>query len=725
MKRLMLTAVVLLVGGLAWAKAPLLPLYCYRFTKLDAAGGIAMPDNLGTGRVPLTLKLWDDSTSVPSMRDGNGNPSRGRFGTYSIQENNWSSFWLDATESGGLGCGAATGFAISLWFRPTTSSGDWSDFFSFRLGTEDYNFEYDNTTPRSFLVYSASQPSQHLRQRHGASWSAPTPVKVDQWNHLCLVWKPYIGWRSWPKNYGEVWLNGQKVAVLVSSNADDANDTCQLNTLYLGGWQQRGGTTRGTSAHTGIGEIAVYGCAISDDDVAYLYTHAPGPLPRGREMTVGLHFDRAYEDNVGGSPAMIANSGTLQVPIRLKGSSVDLTCEDSGATGVGRGIRLKGANGKWIEGDETTGLGASVNTGFTISYWTRPNSSVIAWSDLFSLGFDADVDFRHEFSNSGGGYGFYGDCWTSSVPGSEALNTWHHHVLTHDPDAPIYECQHWVDGKKAGTVNPKDYDPTLNLLRRICIGPTVLNENGGERCQGGSCNAGLDELAVYNYAMSDEEIAWLGTHEVALPPLAVTSLVRTISADGAWAGNSAAWALNGTTRKIVWPAGEDGAATAALTVNGTVNLAVDTLVQATNVVFAGSGTVALSVDENCRFAPYALTVGEGLTLTLPEGFRLSGEVRGSGTLAGVCDLTGTWAVELDGQKILDWPTNMDFSKGTVDVVSDEQPRDRYLVVRAFTGCLPQKVLYKGEDNKLYKMRLIDGDLYLVNTRLFGFRLILQ
>lgn len=142
------------------------------------------------------------------------------------------------------------------------------------------------------------------------------------------MWKPFVGWRSWPKHYGEVWLNGQKVAVLIPANADADSGDSVLNALYMGGWQQRGGADRCSSSHTGLGEVAVYDCSISDDDVAYLYTHAPGPLPRGREMTVGLHFDRAYEDTTGGSPAMVANSGSLHVPFTMKGSTMDLTCED-------------------------------------------------------------------------------------------------------------------------------------------------------------------------------------------------------------------------------------------------------------------------------------------------------------------------------------------------------------------------------------------------------------
>lgn len=175
MKKLLSVAVLLLMGEVVWAKAPVMPLYCYR-SGLDAKGGIAAI-NSGTGTVEITKKLWNAETIVPRTNNGDGTPMTGRFGTYSIQANAWSSYWLDARDiEGGLGCGAATGFTISFWFRPTSSKGSWSDFFSFRLGSVEYNFEYDNTAPRSFLVYSSS--IQHLRQRHGVSWNAPTAVKT-------------------------------------------------------------------------------------------------------------------------------------------------------------------------------------------------------------------------------------------------------------------------------------------------------------------------------------------------------------------------------------------------------------------------------------------------------------------------------------------------------------------------------------------------------------------
>ena len=70
MKRLLVAVLVMFANGLVWAKAPLMPLYCYRFAELDAQGGIASENaNFGTGTVALTKKLWETSTAVPATRD--------------------------------------------------------------------------------------------------------------------------------------------------------------------------------------------------------------------------------------------------------------------------------------------------------------------------------------------------------------------------------------------------------------------------------------------------------------------------------------------------------------------------------------------------------------------------------------------------------------------------------------------------------------------------------
>ena len=730
MKKLLLIAGILSLGGSVWAKAPLLPLHCYRFTELDENGGIKAVPNSGSGTSHLTLKLYGEEICVNSMRDDNDNPLPGKFGTYSIYENKASSYWLEGDETDGLGCSSATGFAISFWFHPTKWSGDWRDFFGFRMGDVNYNFEYTEKSGAAFAVYDFSAGKQQLRRRHLPGEQLTPVVNTGDWNHFCLVWKPYCAWRSWPNHFGEVWINGQKVGIFVPADVDNGNDNCVLRTLYLGSWQKYGDTEeQQKTSDTGIGEVAVYGSSISDDDVAYLYTHAPGPLPRGREMTVGLHFDRSYPNGGGDSPTAFANSGTMQVPMTMlagNDGNVNLATEDSGACDSGFGFKVKGwGTGSWLEGDATTGLGASVGTGLTLSYWTYVRDWSPAWSYVLGFGFNESFDFYHDKTDNvnapegEGGFAYYGDCelWDGL---NQTFNAWHHHVLVLEPGNQAF--QYWQDGEKIGTMNFKS-ELTEGLLRRLCIGPTVKYH--GESTQNADAWVGLDELGVYNYAMSEDEIKWLGAHEAALPPLTVTSLARTVSADGKWAGATAEWTLNGTERKIVYPAGEDTQAAVTVTVNGTASLSVDTLVQTPSVVFNGAGTLALSVEQGCSFTPTALTVGSGVTVNLPTG-AFAGTVRGSGALSG--KLTGTWEIEaLDGKtrEYLSWPSDADLSEATINISLEAARRPEYPLVENFTGQLPKKILHQGVEDGVFRAVIVNGNLVLKNRKAPGMVVIVK
>ena len=716
MKKLLLIAGILSFGGSVWAKAPLLPLHCYRFTELDENGGIKAVPNSGTGTSHLTLKLYGEEICVNSMRDDNDNPLPGKFDTYSIYENKASSYWLEGDETDGLGCSSATGFAISFWFHPTKWSGDWRDFFGFRMGDVNYNFEYTEKSGTAFAVYDFSAGKQQLRRRHLPGEQLTPVVNTGDWNHFCLVWKPYCAWRSWPNHFGEVWINGQKVGIFVPADVDNGNDNCVLRTLYLGSWQKYGDTEeQQKTSDTGIGEVAVYGSSISDDDVAYLYTHAPGPLPRGREMTVGLHFDRTD-----GSVTTLANSGTARIPFTMKGDAVDVTIEDSGACGSGYALHVQGNNsGKWLVGDAEIGLGASAGTGMTFSYWTRLSGAWFgSWTDILSVGFDEAIDFFHEVTDSVGASAYYGYCELEGL--IQTTGVWHHHVLVLEPGSQT--IQHWQDGVRNGTMSFKSA-LTDGLLRRLCIGPAV-SYNGATRYQGWP-NAGLDEVAVFNYAMSDDEIAWLGTHEAALPPLTVTSLARTVSADGKWAGATAEWTLNGTERKIVYPAGEDTQAAVTVTVNGSASLSIDTLVQTPSVAFDGAGALTLSVEQGCGFAPAALTVGSGVTVNLPTG-AFAGTVRGSGALSG--KLTGTWEIEaLDGKtrEYLSWPSDADLSEATINISLEAARRPEYPLVENFTGQLPKKILHQGVEDGVFRAVIVNGNLVLKNRKAPGMVVIVK
>ena len=604
------------LAAAAWAKAPLVPLYCYRFTDYDAAaGGFSRPArNYGTGEIPLTMMFWGQEKRVPVRMNGS-EPDVGRWGTYSIQENAYSSFWLVGDGPDGVGCTTETGFTLSFWIRPPAKPALWTDFLGFRLGTEDYCFEY-SSAEGNIQVYS--EKTWHLHKVGGYGTQSPAQVNLDQWNHVCLVWRARPPFGGWPQTYGEVWLNGAHVGNLVPSGYSLVVGAA-LQEIHLGAWQRRNGGNRGTSSHTGLGEIALYGQPVSADDVQWLATHAPGPIPRGRENLLNLRFDKVQ--NV----VSFANGGTLTNKFRyVNGGWSDATVEP-GALSSRSGLNVNKQNGEWLDGDPVTGLGCSTNTGFTLSYWSRPTSGTEKWSDLFSLGMGTgSTNVRHEYTDKPGGYWYYGSCAFSDVGAhwTEAINVWHHHVLVWDP--AIQKCQHWLDGEKAGTLSFRDMDD--GVLRRFNIGTSVLTEGGNIRTQG-TCNAGFDEVALYNFSFTDDQVAWIHANTPRLPAFTDTALARTVSGACSWDGWAADWLVPGTTRRMVWPAGEDGELTATLTASADAQMTVDTVVGAHVVLSGASGTsVALATAKDCVFAPASLDIAAGLLATLPAGTAVAGDL---------------------------------------------------------------------------------------------------
>lgn len=614
MKKLMSWGVAATVAGAAWAKAPLVPLHNIHFDKLVASGGSLDPldpkANTGSARIPFTLKYYESQKYIPTTMGSDGKPYHDPVHGYSIQENAWSSLWLVGDGEEGLGCSYKTGFTLSFWVKVPATISNWSDFLGFRLGTEDYTFEFCNSHP-NIQIYVQSACT--LRSLSNIDTSISVPTKTGEWNHFCLVWKPYLSWRSWPQHFGELWINGVMVGRVTSTTS--ANGA--LQELHLGGWERRNGGDRQSSSNSALTDICVYGQAISDDDVQWLYKHVRGSIPRGREATLNLHMEK------GQSKIQLDNNGTLTNQFYYSNGGYTYEPYSPGVLDTLYALKVYGAdnhyNGKWIDGDETTGLGCSTATGFTLSYWAKPTESLGSWSDLFSFGLgNTNCNIRHEFCDNKGKFAYYGNCGGN---GQKTItnNEWHHHVLVWDPQTQ--KCDAYVDGAVAWNLTIGNID--TGVFRRFYIGSAVLNEDGKMRT--GWLNAGLDEVALFNFSATADEIAWLKTNKPKLPPLAATTLARMVSGDCAWDGFAANWTVDATTRKLVWPAGEDEELTATVTAEGDANLTVDTVVGAQLVLEGASGTaVNLALAKDCIFAPASMAIAAGLNVTLPVATKVAG-----------------------------------------------------------------------------------------------------
>ena len=105
-----------------------------------------------------------------------------------------------------------------------------------------------------------------------------------------------------------------------------------------------------------------------------------------------------------------------------------------------------------------------------------------------------------------------------------------------------------------------------------------------------------------------------------MPPLDATNLVRTVSANGAWAGGVALWGVNewdgsawtDTTRTTIYPTLEDTEVDVAVTLADGVELTNDTFVTPKKLALSAATSAALPLSAtlkaaaDSRFAPQAL-----------------------------------------------------------------------------------------------------------------------
>lgn len=583
-KAVLLAGLLGLSGGVH-ANAPARPLYCYHFDTTNAVTGLDWRfANTGTGKLPLVRKCKDASAWVDA------------FGSGALDSANafWSktstSLWLQG-DAAGLGCSTDTGFTISFWMCAPEKTSAWSDFLGFRLGGIDVRFEYADRG-NLFTCY-AEKDRQVLNV-----WAEYTPLK---WTHLCVVW-------NFEQNACVLYMDGVKVGLIsVSRNG-------LLEELHIGGWVRANGEDRSYhTGNTGIDEVAVYGFSVGADDLAALQRKRPGLVPRGRQLAHAYHFDTETSKGVS-----FANAGTDTTRGFYKELENKANSCSPGALDSAHGYLQSNKASFWVQGDSDEGLGCSTNTGFTLSFWVKTPQTPVAWSDMLSLRIGGR-NVRFEWDGTDRSFCWYGSGFWQTGRAKRTLpaDVWTHICLVwnhaaHDGDV-------YVDGAKIGALSLGE--PLNERVDLLCIGRAVKNENGGDRWEPPS-GASLDELALFNYSFSPDQVAALARNVPALPELVETNLVRTVSGACAWDGFAAGWTVAGTARQMVWPAGEDTNVEAVVTVAAPATLALDSFVASRRVAFVNDSGVA-SVDlalvaaDGGPFEPQTLAVGAGVALTLP------------------------------------------------------------------------------------------------------------
>lgn len=145
------------------------------------------------------------------------------------------------------------------------------------------------------------------------------------------------------------------------------------------------------------------------------------------------------------------------------------------------------------------------NDSRTVSLWVKLNTIGASWNFLYSYGTGANPEGAHINPTTANHF-----IPNNQATSSHTTNTWYHYVFTYDgTTSKIYR-----DGALIKTQNVTKN--TVNNSNKFTLG---LTEGGGANYFNGT----IDDLKIYNYALSDTEVANLYNSQV----LSVTDVSKT------------------------------------------------------------------------------------------------------------------------------------------------------------------------------------------------------
>lgn len=217
------------------------------------------------------------------------------------------------------------------------------------------------------------------------------------------------------------------------------------------------------------------------------------------------------------------DKGTRPANFTLKGSSVPRT---TGALSSDYAYYTSAAKtGIWL-GDGSASLGCGTTQGFTISFWLKTSGSHIAWADFFGFRVGG-LDYRCEYTTENTSdfsvyYNVVEDPATCAFVGISGGGTtaaatageWRHAAFVFTPNGTnnIATCALYVGGEKIGYVNLRQ----AGDLQQIHIGSWVRGLSGADR-KSNAKDTGIDELAVFDYPVTAEQVKWLAKYKPAQP----------------------------------------------------------------------------------------------------------------------------------------------------------------------------------------------------------------
>ena len=602
-------------------------LYYFDFDKVENGALVYEGVNKGTGTAEFILK--EKSVGVGAGYSG------GALGTdHAFCSTTQNSLWLGDGNSS-LGCGTAKGFTISFWLKTHAPSKAWYDFMGFRVGDTCYRCEYPNTSSGNFMIFASSDS----RFNAVGGGEAATEATAGEWKHAAFVFAPGTNTLGTCTLY----IGGEKSGTMRVATAGD------LKQIILGGWvRNEDGTDRSAkyigATNTSIDELAVFDYPATEEQVKWLGRFRPAQPAGGPARAMPLCWRFLTTGDRG---LLCENSGTgdsVAYKYRhttTKGNN-DYANWDTGVFGAPYCFWLRVGNGTstkyWAafraDGTGADGLGATVGSGFSVSFWLKAGADIANWMSFFGFTLGSRTErLAWDSGNPANVYG-YGDLQHGllAIPSNlRTVNAWQHVCLVWNQVDGKIDVN--LDGERISQMNVPAGTSASDAVNMLMLGPKVPGTNVNNDFYNEGEQVYLDELAFFNHSLSPAQISWLAANPPALPMLDATNLVRTVSANGAWAGGLASWtvrewddaneAWTNTTRTTIYPALEDTEVEVAVTLANGVELTNDTFVTPKRLALAAATSAALPVSatlkaaEGSRFAPEALEIGEGLQLTVP------------------------------------------------------------------------------------------------------------
>lgn len=213
------------------------------------------------------------------------------------------------------------------------------------------------------------------------------------------------------------------------------------------------------------------------------------------------------------------NKGTGTASVTLKNYGADALGYDDGALGSDHTFNNSTKAGLWI-GDGSTSMGCGTDKGFTISMWVKAASvHGNAWTDFFGFRL-ADYDYRCEYNqnnNVSTKFILYGGGATATSSSNQlqendnavtelTAGEWKHFALVFEPGTnSMNTCRIYVDGVKVNSLKVLGGGD----LQCVRLGALQMR-NGSEYSHNSSvANTSIDELAVFDYPVSADQLKWL------------------------------------------------------------------------------------------------------------------------------------------------------------------------------------------------------------------------